>query len=86
MVQLYSFHLSCGCVHHLLPAFQLPDLYMAAMAGALQGGIVQLVLVLMAPPANWCCPDHAVWCKSTVREMFSVKLYLCPTSSAFLSF
>lgn len=48
MVQWYSFHLSCGCVHHLLPAFQVPDWYVPAMAGALQAGLVELVLVLMA--------------------------------------
>lgn len=48
----------------LLPAFQVPDLYVAAMAGALQEGLLQLVLVLTvlwySLLANWYCPDHAV--------------------------
>lgn len=64
MVLLYSFHLPCGCVHHLLPAFQVPDLCLAALAGALQEGLLQLVLVLTVLRysllANWYCPHHAV--------------------------
>lgn len=89
MVQLYSLHLSCGCILHLLPAFQVPHLYMAAMAGALQEGFVQLVLVLMAPPANWYCPDHAVWCKYLVQVSVRCPRCSCAcvqTSPAFLSF